>query len=91
MKREEFILNELGALAGDIKALVETEYQQIFEAQERRKEQQEARKHDKTIGVLAEPHIPNRLKPELNYFAARLHTIVSYLGDESQSSLHTLD
>lgn len=88
MKREEFILNELDALGGDIKALVEAEYLEIHEAQEKRKAQQEARKQDKTIGVLVEPHILNRLKPELNYFMARLNTIIAYLGDESQSLGH---
>jgi len=88
LKREEFILNDLDALGGDIKALVEAEYLGIHEAQERWKAQQEAKKRDKTIGVLVEAHTLNWLKPELNYFLARLHTMITYLSDESQSPGH---
>lgn len=84
MKREQFILSELRALGSDISALVEHEVDKM-ETEKRYIERmtEESKKLRGVPVMTATAYEPNRLKPEVNYFLSRLHTIVSYLGDQS--------
>ena len=76
MNKQEFILNELRAIANDITDLVDSELEHIDEQAKRRVEAR-INPQGPMIGI---PYDPNHLKPELNYFRSRLESIATYLG-----------
>jgi hypothetical protein len=79
VKKQEFVLNELGSLGDDIRALVDDRLKQIDEEKKSAKAWVES--HDKGAPMIASSYNPNLLKPELRFFISRLNGVMAYLEE----------
>ena len=75
MNRQQFVLNELQALATDVADLTKAELEDIAA---RVKSVQEANRNPRAP-FLATPWDPDHLKAELAYFMCRLNAVIIYL------------
>jgi hypothetical protein len=82
LNKQQFVLNELGAIASDMAELVKRELEDC-QAQERAREDAQKEAHRLSLGPLplrGLPYYPDHLKGELEFFLARLRSVDDYLS-----------
>jgi hypothetical protein len=92
VNKQQFVLNELSALASDMAEMVKRELENQREAirfaekiAEKRREEAEKQplKDQITLRMVATPYDPQHLREELGYFMDRLRSVHDYLFSDS--------
>jgi len=86
MNKQDFVLNELEAMAKDMEAIVSQERKLLEMEETRRIERDERRKKGEIVAAAGRPYSADKFIPELSWFQARLGAMKEYLTASTEAS-----